>query len=166
MNATIELEAAAFRSAMAMFASGVTVVTTIDRVSQKSVGFTASAFSSLSLDPPLVLVCLDRKAESHRCFQEARTMAISILAEGQDELALRFAKRGAEKFTGGTTAGPITSCQLVDGAVAQLECEVEHLLPGGDHSIVVGRVLRATVEESERPMVHFNRRFGAFVPLG
>ena len=166
MNATVELEPAAFRSAMAMFASGVTVVTTIDRVAQKSVGFTASAFSSLSLDPPLVLICLDRKAESHRTFQEARTMAISILAEGQDALAMRFASRGADKFTGGTTAGVITGCQLVDGAVAQLECEVEHLLPGGDHSIVVGRVLRATVEPATRPMVHFNRQFGAFAPQG
>jgi flavin reductase ActVB len=147
-----------------MFASGVTVVTTIDRVTQKNVGFTASAFSSLSLNPPLVLICLDRKAASHRSFQEARTMAISILAEGQDALAMRFASRGAEKFIDGTSPGVNTGCQLVDGAAVQLECEVEHLLPGGDHSIVVGRVVQAFVEPSARPMVHFNRQFGSFSP--
>ncbi|MEO8541084.1 MAG: flavin reductase family protein [bacterium] len=162
MKAVFELDSVAFRSAMSMFASGVTIVTSIDRMEQRCVGFTASAFSSLSLDPPLVLVCLDRKAESHRAFQGARSMGISILAESQTELAMRFARKGEEKFIGGTSPGEVTGCPLVDGAVAQLECELEHLLPGGDHSILVGRVLRAAVHTSDRPMVHFNRQFGGF----
>lgn len=164
MAATLAvLDPVAFRNAMSRFASGVTVVTTVDREGMTPVGFTASAFSSLSLDPPLVLVCLDRKAESHRAFQQARTMAVSILAKEQADLAMRFAKRGEDKFTGGTTPGALTGCHVVDGALAQLECEIEHLLPGGDHSIVVGRVVGVTLGEAA-PMVHFNRSFGGFQP--
>jgi flavin reductase ActVB len=146
---------------MSMFPSGVTVVTAFDRNESHPVGFTASAFSSLSLDPPLVLVCLDRKAESHRVFQQARTMGISILAEGQADIAMRFANRGVEKFIDRTAPGEITGCHLVDGAVAQLECDIEHLLPGGDHSIVVGRVLEAYIREAPA-LLYFNRQFGGF----
>lgn len=152
----------AFRNAMSRFASGVTVVTTLDG-EQTPVGFTASAFSSLSLEPPLILVCLDRKAESHRAFADAKTMGVSILAEDQAALALRFAKRGEEKFSGGTVAGPLTGCHVVEGALAQLECEIAELLPGGDHSIIVGRVIGVTLGDAS-PMVHFNRSFGRFTP--
>jgi flavin reductase ActVB len=158
--ATADVEKSAFRAAMASFATGVTIVTTVDPGSGRDVGLTASAFSSLSLDPPLLLVCLDRGADSHGAFAAATTMAISILAEEQVDIAMRFAKSGAEKFTGGTSAGRITSAQLVDGAVAHLECVIQELLPGGDHSIVIGRVLSAEVAAEPWPMIHFNRQFG------
>ncbi len=156
------LDPAQFRDAMARFASGVTVVTTRDP-SQKPVGFTASAFASLSLTPPLIAVCLDRRADSFPVFRDASHMAISMLAKGQDDIARRFATRGADKFAGGPTIeGEVTRLPLVPGAIAHLECRMHEQLDGGDHIILVGEVLRASSVDAE-PLVHFRRSYGYFV---
>jgi flavin reductase ActVB len=155
------VEPADFREAMSQFASGVTIVTTRD-ADGTAMGFTASAFSSLSLNPPLVLVCLDKGADCYGAFAKAETMAISILAAGQTEIALRFSKRGADKFgPGGLVDGPITGLPLVAGATVHLECDFAEKLDGGDHTILVGKVVSAkTVDVT--PMVHYNRHFGEF----
>jgi flavin reductase (DIM6/NTAB) family NADH-FMN oxidoreductase RutF len=151
-----------FRDAMSQFASGVTVVTTRG-ADGAPVGFTASAFSSLSLDPPLVLVCLARSAESFPAFQQASTMSISILAVGQDDIALRFATRGADKFgETSTTDGTTNGMPLVDEATAHVECRIRDRLDGGDHVILVGAVTRAATAPIE-PLLHYNRAFGHFV---
>ena len=159
----VAVESTAFREAMSRFASGVTVVTT-NSSEETPVAFTASAFSSLSLDPPLVLVCLEKKADSHPAFELAETMAISILAAGQDDVAMRFASRGTAKFAGfQTESGEATGLPLVPGALVHLECRVHNRLPGGDHTIIVGEVLTAQTHERE-PLLHHNRRFGTFKP--
>src|SRR5438552_19046220 len=88
------LDPAVFRNALGHFPSGVCVVTTID-AQARSWGFTASAFSSLSLEPPLILVCLDRKADSHDAFYNAGSFAVSILASHQAWLSTQFATKGA-----------------------------------------------------------------------
>ena len=151
-----------FRNAMSRFASGVTVVTTRD-ASGRPFGFTASAFTSLSLDPPLVLVCLERRAESFPVFEAAQTFGVSILAAGQSPLALKFATRGADKFAGSPIVdGAVTGMPLVSSAIAQVECSVHERIDGGDHIILVGRVLRAVVAAGE-PLLHFSRAFGRFV---
>ena len=160
MNETV-VDSADFRAAMSQFASGVTIVTTRDGVPHP-MGFTASAFCSLSLDPPLVLVCLDKRAECYDAFANATTMGISILAAGQDVIAMRFASRGADKFgPGGMTDGKLTGNPLVDDATAQLECEIVDRPAGGDHTILVGRVMHAAVID-DPPMIHYNRKFGLF----
>jgi flavin reductase ActVB len=156
------VDPADFRAAMSRFASGVTVVTTVDSAG-KPWGFTASAFSSLSLNPPLVLVCLDRGADCFEAFTDNTHMGVSILAAGQDGLAMRFATRGADKFVGGTSPGRATKMPVVDGALAQVECETHARLDGGDHVILVGRVVSASVTD-DRPMLHYNRAFGEFTP--
>ncbi|GBD22916.1 p-hydroxyphenylacetate 3-hydroxylase, reductase component [bacterium HR29] len=157
------VDAAAFREAMARFASGVTVVTARSARDGRLAGFTASAFSSLSLDPPLVLVCLDRRADSYRVFSEAEAMAVSVLAHGQHDLALHFASKGIDKFSGrALERGEATGLPLIPGALAHIECAMHDRLEGGDHVILVGRVLRAAVGEGE-PLVHYNRAFGRFV---
>ncbi len=155
------LDPADFRAAMSRFASGVTIVTTHD-AQGAAVGFTASAFSSLSLDPPLVLVCLDRRAECFAAFEAADEMAISILAHGQNEIGMLFATRGADKF-GGSPASPgdATGLPLIDGALAHVECSLRERLDGGDHVILVGEVIAARVMEAE-PLLHYNRTFGRF----
>lgn len=158
-----QVDPADFRNAMARFASGVTVVTARDATG-RPFGFTASAFSSLSLDPPLVLVCLERRAESFPAFNTATAFAVSILAAGQSELALKFATRGADKFAGSPVAdGPATGLPLVQGTIAQVECRLHERLDGGDHIILVGHVVRAALGAGE-PLLHFNRAFGRFVP--
>ncbi len=150
-----------FRNAMARFASGVTVVITQDG-DGRPVGFTASAFSSLSLDPPLVLVCLEKRADCYEAFMRAPAMTISVLAAEQGDLAWRFATKNIDKFAGTPTlTGEATGLPLLAGATVQLECRVHDRLNGGDHTILVGEVLRAASTD-EAPLVHFNRRFGRF----
>ncbi|MGE0543026.1 MAG: flavin reductase family protein [Dehalococcoidia bacterium] len=157
------VDTTAFRNAMAQFASGVTVVTTTDDDGIPW-GFTASAFSSLSLDPPLVLVCLEKKAESHAAFHSTDKFTVSILAEGQRDEAMRFAARGTDKFGSfDVIVGDATGLPLIPGAMVHLECRMHDRLPGGDHTILIGEVLSASTQDKP-PLLHHNRRFGAFHP--
>lgn len=155
------VDPADFRAAMSQFASGVTVVATHDGGGAPA-GFTASAFSSLSLEPPLVLVCLDRRAECFDAFATCPAMGISILSEGQGEIAMRFATRGADKFGGSPMEeGPATGMPLVTGALAHVECQMHERLDGGDHLILIGKVVRARTSDM-KPLLHYNRTFGRF----
>jgi flavin reductase ActVB len=157
------VDPAAFRNAMGHFPSGVCVVTTTDDA-KRSFGFTASAFSSLSLEPPLVLVCLDRKADSHDAFYNAARFAISILAEHQTNLATRFATRGIEKFEGiDILHGPVLQLPLIPEAVVHLECTMHQTIPVGDHTILVGNVESAVTNEGE-PLIFHARRYGTMQP--
>jgi flavin reductase ActVB len=156
------VDSTAFREALARFASGVTVVTTRDAAGAPA-GFTATSFSSLSLDPPLVLVCLDKRADSFPAFEAAGHFAVSILAADQAEQARRFATKGTDKFAGVAVEwGAVTGLPLLPDALVQLECRTHQVLDGGDHIIIVGEVVRAVSSDAE-PLLHFNRRFGRFV---
>jgi flavin reductase ActVB len=160
----VTVDQMAFRNAMAQFASGVTIVATREEDGNPK-GFTASAFSSLSLDPPLILVCLDRKADSHPAFERAEHFTVSILAEDQAQAALRFAKSGSDKFGGfEVEQGSITGMPVIPDALVHLECRMHDRLRGGDHTILVGEVLFAHTDDARRPLIHHNRRFGAFQP--
>jgi flavin reductase ActVB len=157
------LDIATFRDALGHFPSGVCVVTTVD-AGGRSWGFTASAFSSLSLDPPLILVCLDHKADSHDAFSQAGTFAVSILAAHQMRIAARFATKGMEKFEGqAILKGPDLNLPLIPEAVVHLECGMHQTIPVGDHTILVGNVVGATVNEGE-PLVYHARRYGIMHP--
>jgi flavin reductase ActVB len=155
------VDGAVFREALARFASGVTVVTA--RGPQGApVGFTATAFSALSLDPPLILVCLSRSASTYPAFLEATHFAVNVLAAGQGEADLRFAARGTDRFAGAEVeAGPATGLPLLPGAAVHLECRTYRRVEAGDHVILLGEVLRAVRTDAD-PLVHFNRRFGRF----
>lgn len=158
----VALDTLEFRNAMARFASGVTIVTTSDR-DDRFVGFTASAFSSLSLEPPLLLVCLQKNADCYRAFMVADRFTVSILAVGQEEIALRFATKAVDKMAGTpTVSGSVTGLPLIEGAAATFECEIHARPDGGDHTILIGRVVGATSTDNE-PLLHFNRHFGRFV---
>jgi flavin reductase ActVB len=146
-----------FRDAMARFATGVTVVATVDREGRPW-GFTASAFTALSLDPPMVLVCLAASADSHHAFVQADRYAIHILRAEQEDLAHRFARKGTDKFAG--SGGDVAQDGLpsLPDVLARLVCSVHALYQGGDHTILVGLVQQARVGAG-RPMIHFDRRF-------
>jgi flavin reductase (DIM6/NTAB) family NADH-FMN oxidoreductase RutF len=155
MVSPLAVDAPAFRRALSQFASGVTVVTTAGPAGP--LGLTVTAFTSLSLDPPLVLVCIDRRSETHAGFERG-AFAVSLLAEGQEDVSQRFACGGPAKFgQGGLTTGE-SGLLLVDGALAQLECRVHASLPGGDHVIYVGLVERVAVFEG-RPLLHHARGY-------
>jgi flavin reductase (DIM6/NTAB) family NADH-FMN oxidoreductase RutF len=129
-----------FRHAVGHFATGVTVVTSVDPDGQP-VGTTANAVSSLSLDPPLILVCFDRASATLDAIHQHGAFVVNVLSAPQQELSANFARRGLAAVWDGVEhrPGPTGSPRL-EGSLAALECTVEHSLPGGDHEIIVGRV--------------------------
>jgi flavin reductase (DIM6/NTAB) family NADH-FMN oxidoreductase RutF len=141
-----------FRRALAQFASGVTVVTTVG-AGGRPLGLTVSAFCSLSLDPPLILVCIDRRSETNGGFQDSGLFGVSVLAEGQEDWSRRFASGGADKFLGTPLLTGASGVGLVPEALAHLECSVRGSHPGGDHLIYVGEVLRLAARPG-RPLLY------------
>jgi len=158
-------EPEAFREAMKRFASGVTIVTTIDADGDWK-GFTASAFCSLSLDPPLVLVCQARSSSSYEAFMGCERFLVNILGEQHEELALRFARSGGDKFAdGGFEPSRRTGLPVVPDALAVVGCDVRDRYDGGDHVIYVGTVYSCRVRDGA-PMLHFDSRFHALADPG
>jgi flavin reductase (DIM6/NTAB) family NADH-FMN oxidoreductase RutF len=131
---------AQLRDAMGQFATGVTVVTSVG-ADGEPVGTTANAVSSLSLEPPLVLVCFDLKSATLAAVRSHGAFAVNVLGHRQRHLSANFAKRGLAAVWDGVRhhRGPTGSPRLAD-VIAVIECTVEHSFPGGDHEIVIGRV--------------------------
>jgi flavin reductase ActVB len=156
------LTAAAFRDALARFASGVTVVTACgaDGVDH---GMTVSAFASLSLDPPLVVACVEGAATLLPPLRATGIFGVSILADHQAALSTRFAEHDAHKFDGVAVTRSASGPALLNGAVAQLVCTVVAEYPGGDHVIVVGHVREARTL-GDRPLVYVLRQYANATP--
>jgi flavin reductase ActVB len=154
------LDIDAFRAALSSFPSGVTIVSTTD-ASGRHWGFTASSFSSVSMEPPLVLVCLAQKADSHPVFVRARQFAINILAQEQKHVALHFSRKNVDKFAGHDFlfgAGNDPAPPVLRGSAASLVCETHDIYHLGDHAVLIGEVKR--VETCPRvPPVYFKRDF-------
>ncbi|KAF3999538.1 flavin reductase family protein [Glaciimonas immobilis] len=146
-----------FRKAMSSFPSGVTIVTTLDTEGQ-SRGFTATAFSSLSCNPPMILICLSNKAECFQTFTSSGRFAVNILSQDYEQLAMRFATTGADKFAGGEFVLGESGLPVLPYALASLECKVDQFHPGGDHVILTGIVEHANVHEGEAT-VYFGGKF-------
>jgi flavin reductase (DIM6/NTAB) family NADH-FMN oxidoreductase RutF len=134
---------AEFRAALGRFATGITIMSTLQ--AGVAHAMTASAFASVSLDPPLVLVCVDKDVRMHAAVLDCGFWAISVLAGDQRAIADRFARSGRDlysQFDGiGATAGLKTGCPVIDGAQSWLECRTWATYDAGDHTIVVGEVL-------------------------
>lgn len=159
-----EVTAAELRHAMGHFATGVTVVTSIG-TDGKPVGTTANAVSSLSLDPPLVLVCFDRSSQTLQAVRAHGAFAINVLAAPQQELSANFARRGlAAAWDGVRHRRGLTGSPRLHGVLATLDCTVEHRLPGGDHEIVIGRVRAAETSDADAAPLLFWR--GGYAALG
>ena len=147
---------AQFKLAMSHFASGVTVVTTEHEGTPY--GMTVASFASLSLNPPLVLVCIEKTVKTHDALSGAGQFGVSILAESQADLSNRFAsKKIDDKFAGVSIArGEALGMPLLDGAICAIECRVHGELPGGDHTIFVGEVMSVRSAEGEpAPLAYF-----------
>ena len=141
-----------FREALGQYAAGVTVVTTRDAAG-RPLGLTVTAFASVSLEPPLVLVCVDNRSEAHAGFRETGLFAVSVLGEEQETVSQRFAAGGPAKFNGLDLLPGQTGVLLVPGALAHIECRVVATHPGGDHTIYVGEVLTLAAWPG-RPLLH------------
>src|SRR6201994_742925 len=139
-DADNDVSSAESRHAVGHFATGVTVVTSIGEDGEP-VGTTANAVTSLSLDPPLLLVCFDLSSATLRAVPSHGALVVKVLGHRQRHLSANFARRGLAAAWDGVRhrRGP-TGSPRIEGAIAHVECTVEHTLPGGDHEIVVGRV--------------------------
>lgn len=149
-----------FRSTLGRFATGVTVVATL--VEGAPVGLTVNAFASVSLDPPLVMISLDRRSRLYSAITRTGFFAASILAADQDELSRRFAGQTADRenrFRDVPWRAEATGAPILDGVVAWVDCRVEAMYPGGDHTVILGRVEALDVYPGE-PLLYYRGRYG------
>jgi flavin reductase (DIM6/NTAB) family NADH-FMN oxidoreductase RutF len=153
---------AAFRKTLGRFPSGVTVVSTHDALG-RPFALTVSAFCSVSLRPPLILVSIENRSDAHRGLRESGAFGVSILAASQESLSRRFATKGRAKLKGGGLEPGETGVLLVSGALAHLECTVAASYRAGDHTIYLGRVRRLTAR-SGAPLVHHAGRYRRLAP--
>ena len=146
-----------FRNVLSHFASGVTIVTTCDG-EQHPTGLTASAFCSVSLDPPMVLICVDHKSQSYPHIRDGGRFGINILPQAHEHLSRRFASSRLDKFDGvGFTMGTL-GVPLIDGALAHLECRTASAHVEGDHTIFVGRVESIGIGDGQ-PLLYYRGKY-------
>lgn len=143
-----------FRRVMGHFATGVTVVTTHDGAG-KFGGLTANSVASVSLDPALLLVCVDKKSDSYPMFAASSCFAVNILSNGQETLSRRFAKSGGDKFTGVGFSTGVTGAPILSDTIAHVECRVKHAFDAGDHTIYVGEAVDLGVSSEQDPLLYF-----------
>ena len=146
------------REALGCFVTGVTVITTRDGGGEPQ-GLTANSFSSVSLDPPLVLFSLARTADCFAVFESANAFAVNVLGADQEALSGRFATKDADKWSGAAWRPGPGGCPLLDGAIATFECRVAARHEGGDHVIYVGEVIAFTHDRDGDPLAFFRGRY-------
>jgi 3-hydroxy-9,10-secoandrosta-1,3,5(10)-triene-9,17-dione monooxygenase reductase component len=142
-----------FRRACARFATGVTVSTALGADGTPH-GFTANSFTSVSLEPPMVLICVDNRANVLRHFEQAGYFGVNVLAADQEAISVRFAERGLDRFVGIDWRAGETGVPLLGGALARLECRTSQQMVAGDHTIILGEVLHAEWEEGS-PLLYY-----------
>jgi flavin reductase (DIM6/NTAB) family NADH-FMN oxidoreductase RutF len=151
-------DARELRRVMGHFCTGVTVITTRDEAG-RPYGLTANAVTSVSLTPPLLLVCVDRKAESHAHFFASKVFAVNILCEAQEHLSRRFAVSGGDKFADVAWRPGGLGAPLLEGALAHVECRIVETFEGGDHVIHLGEVEHAEIHGG-RPLLFYQGQYG------
>jgi flavin reductase (DIM6/NTAB) family NADH-FMN oxidoreductase RutF len=144
---------------MGRFATGVTILT-VNGPGDRPLGMTASSLASVSLVPPLVSVCVDHEAELHDTILASQIFVVNVLESHQESLSRRFADPHEDRFDGiGYHRSP-EGLVLLDGALAHIECDRFATYPGGDHTIVIGRVIGGTTDDG-RPLLYYRGGYGA-----
>jgi flavin reductase (DIM6/NTAB) family NADH-FMN oxidoreductase RutF len=142
---------------MGHFATGVTIITTRDKDGHPN-GLTANAFMSLSLNPPLVLISVDKGATCYACFELQNGFTVNFLSEDQEEVSRRFATKGIDKFFGLQWHAGSNGAAILEGALAHVECKIIQRYDGGDHTILIGEILNASAT-GERPLLFFKGKY-------
>ena len=161
-DATInkEFDASAFRKVLGCFATGITIITTVGRDGRPA-GLTANSFTSLSLDQPLVLFCLDRKVASFESFHSNRHFAVNVLRHDQEQLSRRFATSSVDKFKELEFDTWSTGCPILKGCLAAFECDIQQVIEAGDHVIIIGEVNKIRHDaDSGRPLLYYRGKYG------
>lgn len=149
-----------FRKTLSKFCTGVTVVTVKNEAGFH--GLTVNAFSSVSLDPPLILVCITKTGQSHSILSESDTFVVNILSEEQQEVSNRFANPeldSATRFHGLDYRLTPAGVPILQGALAHLECRLAKTFDGGDHTIFIGKVEEVGFSEGEKPLLFYESRY-------
>jgi len=149
-----------FRETMAHWASGVTVVTT--QVDGQRTGITVSSFASLSLHPPQILVCVNKKLHTHEAIQTSRNFAVNILGIEHQEWGMRFAGMFpdlTDRFQGIESHTAVTGSPILSNALSWLDCEVRQAFDGGDHTIFVGEVVATAARTEGAPILYYKRHW-------
>ncbi|MDX1979853.1 MAG: flavin reductase family protein [Bryobacteraceae bacterium] len=149
--------ASGFRRACAQFATGVTIATTIDPEGAPH-GLTINSFTSVSLEPPLVLICIGHNSTVLKHFRAATHYAVNILAEDQRDLSNRFALRMEQRFDGVRWEGGVSGVPLITGALATIECRVAQTLEAGDHVILLAEAVDVRINGGN-PLLYFNSAY-------
>ena len=142
-----------FRAALSRFPSGVTVVTTKDKAGRLH-GITVSAFCSVSLEPPLVLVCIDKTTGSHPAFEFGGAFVVNVLSEDQEHLSNHFASGIADKFDHIEYRQTTDGIPILEDVLVNLECRLIYMHEGGDHSIFVGEIQNVVIRDG-KPLLYF-----------
>lgn len=159
---TTHADATAFRDALSRFASGVTILTMRDAHGIDH-GMTATAFTSVSLVPPLILVCVNHAASMYEPLQHAQRFAVNILADSQRRVSGAFAAPDVDRFGGFVFERGIGDVPILVGAHAHLECRVHARHEAGDHTIIVGEV-EACASGEGAPLLYYRGTYGRFAP--
>jgi flavin reductase (DIM6/NTAB) family NADH-FMN oxidoreductase RutF len=155
------VDSSAFRAVMGRFATGVSVVTSCD--GPQRYGITVNAFCSVSLEPPLVLVCIDLTSKVHQIMRETGVFAVNFLKEDQADLSACFASQTEERFQRFCSAAShvaTTGAPILDEALGFVDCRVVNVFPGGDHAIFVGQV-EALGGTEDHPLLYYRSRYHA-----
>lgn len=159
MSAATSIDPRALRTAFGQFATGITVVTTTDE-NGAPVGLTANSFTSVSLDPPLVLFCLDRRSASLGRFLSAPCFGINVLGSTQQALSSRFASRSVEdRFAGVGWTLQSSGVPWLEGAVARFACDIHGIHDAGDHLVFIGHVRHFDTNAETEPLLYFQGRY-------
>ena len=142
---------------MGHFATGVTIITTKDQSGAPN-GLTANAFMSLSLNPPLVVISVDKGATCYACFEMQNGFTVNFLSEEQEDISRRFATKGVDKFADLNWHAGSNGAALIDGALGYIECKITECHDGGDHTIVVGEIIDAGAT-GEHPLLFFKGKY-------
>jgi flavin reductase (DIM6/NTAB) family NADH-FMN oxidoreductase RutF len=157
------VEIAEFRRVLGHWVTGVSVVAA-RRADGAPCGLTANAFCSVSLEPPLVLVCVEKSADSHNCIAQAGAFSVSVLGSDQERLARRFAAWDVtEKFEGVAYHASITGAPILEDALAWVDCRTWAMHDAGDHTIYIGEVVAADARD-QSPLLYYRGGYGRFVP--
>ncbi|RJO71263.1 flavin reductase [Nocardia panacis] len=159
-----EIDARAFRDVLGQFCTGITVITTFTATGAP-IGFACQSFAALSLDPPLILFCPTKTSRSWSAIEESGRFCVNILAEEQRDLCARFGSREPDKFAETPWHTSDLALPVLDDTLAAIECEVARVLDGGDHHIVLGRVLSLTEPTpTSRPLLFYKGQYTAIEP--
>jgi len=157
-----EIDGALYRQVLGHFATGVTVITAVD--SGEPVGMAANSFTSVSLDPPLVLFCAGTSSTTWPRIDAAGAYAVNILAGDQEEVSRKFAAKDGDRFEGVGWSTAVTGSPILDGALAYLDCTIEARHDAGDHVLVVGRVVDLAVPREGPPLLFFRGGYADLAP--